>query len=104
MTIDPGVVDALVSLASGVTPRPGFTMLDAFILVPIASLETADSKVLHRVELDGLPVKEWTTAEYATAVCGAQVKLLRSRWKDIRTRGTEYSRCAGCRTWKPVKS
>lgn len=64
-----------------------------------------DGHTLHRVDMAGLPLANWDTAETATARCGLSVKLLPGdstgslpvRWVDIRTRGTGYKRCPDCK-------
>lgn len=59
-----------------------------------------EAKVVHRVNADGLPVRTWATADAATAVCGAAVRLVPIRWVEVRTRNTEWSRCKPCREWR----
>jgi hypothetical protein len=74
----------------------------AALSVPIAGRTDSESVVLHRVNMDGLPVVEWETAEYCTAVCGSPVKLMSRdgdapvEWRHLRTRGTKFKRCPTC--------
>ena len=77
-------------------------LLVAAMSCPIVGL---DDRTLHRVDVDGLPLHGWATAEPATARCGLSVKLLPGdstgslpvRWVDIRTRCTGYKRCPDCK-------
>lgn len=73
----------------------------AALACPLVGIAWDDPTTAHRVEMDGLPMKDWATADFATARCGARVKLRESRgepcrWKDLRTRGTGVKRCTGC--------
>lgn len=55
-----------------------------------------DTVVIHRVSLDGLPVATWATADRARADCGANVRIIPTRWCDLRTRDTSARRCRAC--------
>ena len=77
------------------TADRGLTIITAFLLCPLPGF-TKDMTTVHRVDLDGLPLKTWATATHCTAVCGELVKLLPARWKDLRTRGTKVKRCTTC--------
>lgn len=77
----------------------------AMLAAPLIGLDPTDPTVAHRVDLAGLPVKEWATATSCRAVCGLEVKLLAlgddgelpAAWRDLRTRGSAIKRCATCR-------
>jgi hypothetical protein len=77
-------------------------LIVAALSCPIVGRVDGDSRVIHRVTLEGLPIAAWETAPNATAVCGAKVKLDAHvdgnpvRWRDVRTRGTRMTRCPAC--------
>lgn len=70
----------------------------AMMLAPLLGVTDSASTELHRVDMDGIPVATWGEADWATAACGAQVKLLEAEWRHVRTRGTPYRRCPNCRS------
>ncbi len=79
-------------------------LVAAALMCPLVGIDAGPRPiVLHRVETSGLPVQEWESADHADAVCGAAVKLVAIRWKDMRTRGSGLTRCPTCRTWKPPR-
>jgi hypothetical protein len=74
-------------------------LVEALLFCPLVGL-VGDGSVAHRVNLDGLPVGDWATAGFATAVCGEHVQLTHLQWRDLRTRGTSVTRCKPCRDWR----
>lgn len=77
-------------------------LVTAALMCPLLAFGD-DASVAHRVNIDGLPMREWETADGVTARCGAKVKLYSvdgSRpveWSALRTRGTTIRRCPTCR-------
>ncbi len=69
----------------------------ALFNVPLVGLDPAEPHIAHRVDMKGLPMDDWETAEHVTTRCGIPVKLTEVRWGDFRTRGTPFKRCATCR-------
>jgi hypothetical protein len=78
-----------------------FSLFEAMAFAPWVGVTSAESDVMHRVDMAGLPIKEWGKVDYAVARCDASVKLLPIRWKNLRTRGSPYARCPVCRDAKP---
>lgn len=72
--------------------------IEALLLEPLVGLDPEDTTLVHKVTFAGLPpLKEWETAEWSTAVCGASVKLWRGSYKAARIKGTRHRYCQPCR-------
>lgn len=77
----------------------------AMLEAPLVGVDPAAPATAHRVNLAGLPVREWATATSVRAVCNLEVKLVALgadgevpvAWRNLRTRGTTVTRCATCR-------
>lgn len=77
-------------------------LMVAALAAPLVGFTDDDSHTAHRINLDGLPMADWATAEHCRAVCGAAVKLYAhadnepAQWRGLRTRGTPVHRCPTC--------
>ena len=80
-------------------------LVTAALMCPLLGFGDDDT-VAHRIDMDGLPMREWGTADGVTAACGAHVKIFSIdgdtpiEWGALRTRGTRIRRCPECRTWR----